>query len=260
MFLGAVQGLTEFLPVSSTGHLILVRHFFGTTLADTLTYDVFLHLATAFAVLIYFRKDIAKLFLSIIQMVKGNKVSDKDRYLVIAISLGIIPAVVLGLSFDNFIENSFRNPLLVALALIAGSILFWYAEKVSFGTGTITPKKGFIIGFFQALALIPGISRSGSTISGGLISNLSREEAVRFSFLLGFPIILGAGVYKILKFSDVLFSNGAIIASLAGFIAALISGLYAIHFLVRFLKNHSLLPFIVYRIVLAGLVIVSTVL
>jgi undecaprenyl-diphosphatase len=259
VLLGIVQGITEFLPVSSTGHLILARDVLGLNISDSLTYDTFLHMATVLAVFLYFRKDIAHLTISAFHLITRPKlIEPKEKTLIIAIIVGTVPAAILGLAFDSVIETSFRNPLLVAFALVAGSALFWYAEKKNTGKEIISNRKGLIIGFYQALALIPGVSRSGSTISGALIEGLSREEAVRFSFLLSFPIITAAGLYKVIKFSDVLFSISAIVPNIIGFLAALVSGLYAIHFLVRFLKHNTLKPFIIYRLILAALVIVAS--
>ncbi|MCK5059785.1 MAG: undecaprenyl-diphosphatase UppP [Candidatus Pacebacteria bacterium] len=258
-FLGVIQGFTEFLPVSSTGHLILVRDVLGMNIPNGLTYDIFLHLATVLAVFLYFRKDIIRMAASAFRLItRPESVVPQEKTLITAIAIGTIPAAVLGFAFNSVIETSFRNPLLVATALILGSVLFGYAEKKSTEKESLSNKKGFVIGFYQALALIPGVSRSGSTISGGLITGLSREEAVRFSFLLSFPIITAAGLYKVIKFSDVLFATSAFVPSLVGFFVALVSGLCAIRFLIRFLKTHSLIPFIVYRIMLAALVIIVT--
>jgi len=250
--LGVVQGLTEFLPVSSSGHLLLAREFLGLTLENTLTFDVLLHLATLLAILICFWGDIKRIFIDL--WTEG--LSARSSRLVWAIVVGTIPAVLAGFFLGDWLENTFRNPEYVAYALITGSIIMFLADRVSKEKGGISTPKGFLIGIFQALALIPGISRSGSTISGGLIFGLSRTEAIKFAFLLGIPAILGATAKVFFDFgfniSILQFFN---FQSLFGFLAAFLSGLWAVKFLVRYLANHSFTIFIIYRVVLAGVIL-----
>lgn len=249
LLLGLVQGLTEFLPVSSTGHLILARDVLGLPLEGGLTFDATLHLATALAVMLYFRKDL-------VQLVRGVFVGEPaSRTLALALVLGTIPAAVIGFFLEDSMDTLFRNPVLVALALIAGSAVFYLAERLARMNMHLTVSRGVAIGFFQALALIPGLSRSGMTISGGLLLGLTREQATRFAFLLSFPIILGAGGKKLLD----LWGTGALQAD-AGLLAlsalaAFLSGLAAIHFMIRFLRTHTLMPFIIYRVALAAVVL-----
>lgn len=254
--LGVVQGLTEFLPVSSTGHLILAEQLFQTG-GYGLAFDAILHLATAAAVIIYFWKDISALFNTALRKLSRLPVNENELTLLYAIMVGTIPAVVLGLLLESFMETWFRTPLLVAGVLIAGSLLFMYAEWVYMNrhqTNKIDSGKGLKIGFFQALALIPGMSRSGATISGGMILGLSREEAARFAFLLAVPVILGAGTKKLL---ELIVSDEAVQWVSVGFGAgtAFVTGLFAIHFMLGFVRKHSLWPFIWYRIILASFVI-----
>lgn len=253
--LGIVQGLTEFLPVSSTGHLILARDFFSLDTEYGLAIDAVLHLATALAVLVYFRKDIVRLVKSFFSWVSGGMVVAQDKTLITALILGTVPAVAIGLSIEESIEHTFRNPELVAYALIGGSALFFVAERLATHAKELTVGKGIVIGFFQALALIPGVSRSGATISGGLLLGLKREAAARFAFLLSFPVILGAGILKFLELGNVgvLESQGG--ALFVGALAAFLSGLLAIYALLRFLKNNTLDVFIVYRLLLAGFIL-----
>jgi len=253
--LGAVQGLTEFLPVSSTGHLILARELFNLNTEYSLAVDAVLHLATALAVLVYFRKDILRLTRSALSWVSGRAVEKSDKILIGALILGTIPALAFGLLFSDALESTFRSPQLVAYALIGGSVLFFAAERLAKQNATLSVSKGIAIGFFQALALIPGTSRSGATISGGLLLGLAREDAARFAFLLSFPVILGAGVLKLfdLESSGVLAAEGGNIALAA--LAAFASGMFAIHVLLRFLKTHTLDVFIIYRLALAALIL-----
>lgn len=255
--LGAVQGLTEFLPVSSTGHLILARELFGVDDSYALAFDAILHLATAAAVIVYFISDIMMLINAALRKLSRLPVNDSDMTLLYALLVGTIPAVVLGLTLESTMETLFRNPLLVAGVLVAGSFLFMYAEwryMHQHETNDMDVKKGLKIGFFQALALIPGMSRSGATISGGMILGMTRHEAARFAFLLAIPVILGAGCKKLL---ELIVSDGAVEwASVGvGAVTAFFVGLFAIHFMLSFVRKHTLWPFIWYRIILACFVI-----
>lgn len=254
--LGVVQGLTEFLPVSSTGHLILIREWLGLSSSYGLAVDAVLHLATAFAVLIYFRRDIIHLTKTTLIWVSGKVIAREDKTLILALMFGTVPAVGVGFFAQDAIEGVFRSSELVAYALLFGSVLFFIAERMAKKTATLTVGRGVIIGFFQALALIPGMSRSGSTISGGLLLGLTREASARFAFLLSFPVILGAGTFKLFELENagVVASSGPLIA-LAAF-SAFVSGISAIHFLMRYLKNNSLDIFIIYRVVLAITILV----
>jgi undecaprenyl-diphosphatase len=234
IILGIVQGLTEFIPVSSSGHLILAREFL-TIHGNDLAFDAVLQLATILAVAVYFWKDLWGLLY--------------DWKKLKIIILATIPAVVFGLLLEKYMETVFRNVLLVAIMLAVGSFIMLLSEYFSTKDKQLTLKNGFIIGLFQCLALIPGMSRSGMTISGGLFTGLSREEATRFSFLLSFPIILGSGLKKALDIQTFDLSFGL------AFITAFIVGLGAIHFLIKFLKNHSLRAFAWYRILLACFIV-----
>lgn len=255
--LGIVQGLTEFLPVSSTGHLILARDFFNLATEQGLAIDAVLHLATALAVLVYFRRDILRLIVSFFGLVRGRRTEREDRILIYALLLGTVPAVLVGLLLEGAIEGAFRNPTLVAYALIAGSALFFAAERLAKQNAALSVPKGIAIGLFQALALIPGISRSGATISGGLLLGLTREQSARFAFLLSFPVILGAGTLKFVELGASGFLSTEAEPLIAGALAAFVSGILAIHFLITFLKRHTLDIFIVYRLVLAAVIVFS---
>jgi undecaprenyl-diphosphatase len=255
--LGVIQGLTEFLPVSSSGHLILARALFGIEDYNALAFDAVLQLASIIAVFIYFFPDIWQLMQTALRKLGRLPVNLRDETLLYAILIGTIPAVVLGVFLESLMETLFRSPLLVAVVLIAGSCLFMYAEwrylreprlnEMSVG-------RGFKIGLFQTLALIPGMSRSGATIVGGMLLGLSRAEAARFAFLLALPVITGAGLKKFLELitSDGAIAWGSVLVS-AG--AAFVSALVAIHFMLSFVRKHTLWPFIWYRIILAGFVI-----
>lgn len=257
VILGLVQGVTEFLPVSSTGHLILARSFLNVMDEHALAFDALLHLATAAAVVVYFRRDLWVLAQTALRYAGRLPVNPRDLALIVALLVGTVPAVIAGLLLETAMETFFRNPLLVAGVLVAGSVLFGFAErryaKVP-RTREITVRTGLLVGLFQTLALVPGMSRSGATISGGMLLGLSRSDATRFAFLLAIPIMLGAGGKKLL---ELLGAGGEISWGLVGVsaVVAFVVGLAAIHFLVTFLRSHTLWPFIWYRVALAGVVL-----
>jgi undecaprenyl-diphosphatase len=256
IILGAVQGLTEFIPVSSSGHLIIVREIFGINGEYSLAFDAVLHLATSLAILIYFRKDIWGLLTAAYDWTFGKKIEKENRNLLVALILGTIPVVVIAFFFEQFITDEVRSPIVVAVALIAGSIIFWLAEQVAEQNRSLTVRRGFLAGIFQIFALLPGMSRSGITISGGLFMGLTRETATRFSFLLAFPIIFGIGIKKLydLGVGGLLLDLGP--SLFMGSITAFIFGLISISMMLRYLKNHTLTLFVIYRIVLAIVILI----
>lgn len=249
---GVVQGITEFLPVSSSGHLVILHKFLSIPVASELSFDIILHLATLIAVLYFFRRDIVLLIKGFLAGLAGQKT--KEYHLSWFIIIATIPAAVLGYLFDDLVEQKLRSELVVAAMLIFIAIIFIIVEKIKTkpqNNKEITLKRAIIIGFAQVLALIPGTSRSGITIITGLGMDLKREEAVRFSFLLSIPIIAGAAVVKIPDlFSETLVISDFIILAIA-FLSAIISGIFAIKFLVNFAKNNTFVSFAIYRIILA---------
>jgi len=261
IILGFIEGATEFIPVSSSGHLIIVRSILGQNHPGGLAFDAVLQLAASCALLVYFWKDILRLVQTAWGVVTKQNVLQKERTLLYAILLGTIPAVVFGLLLESQMETVFRNTKLVALTLILGSILMyvaqWYSQKVlkipigSVGNRAVSISRGVMIGFFQCIALVPGISRSGATISGGLFAGLSQEEATRFSFLLSLPVLFGAGLKKLVDVRHELFLPGFGTPLLFGSITAFIVGLVSINFLLKYLKTHNLNIFIMYRVVVA---------
>lgn len=263
VILGVVQGLTEFIPISSSGHLILARELLGINVKYSLAFDAVLQLATTFAVLVYFRKDIFNLAKNFFRLISGKFVEAKDLILLKAVILGTIPAVVIGLLLEDSMDTAFRSPLLVAGTLIVGGLIMFFAEVFSKrftekNNGEkleLSVKRGIGIGFFQALALIPGFSRSGMTISGGLFFGLKREEATRFAFIMAFPVLLGAGSKKLLELGSDGLLNSVGFELFFGSLASFLVGLLAIHFLVTFLKKNTMNAFVVYRFVLAAFVL-----
>lgn len=254
IILGLIQGLTEFLPISSSGHLIIFREIFGLSLQNSLAYDAILQLATTFAIIFYFRNDFLKAFVKI----KNKQLIKQDFNLIKFIIIATIPAIILGLLLEEYMETVFRNGSLVAGTLILGAVIMYFADYVNqkdLAKRSLNWKNSLIIGFFQSLALIPGMSRSGMSISGGLFMKLTREQAVKFSFLIAIPILLGSGAKKILDLYQLNLLNDFGISLIFGIIAAFFSGLWAISFLIKYLKNNSFKYFIIYRIVLAVVIL-----
>jgi len=257
--LGLVQGLTEFLPVSSSGHLIIAHELLGITTRDDLAFDAVLQLGTMAALLLYFREDLARLIRVFFRWITGKKKTEdaKDIHLIQAIIVGTIPALFFGLLLEKSMESTFRSTFLVAIVLIAGSALMAFAEYVAKQKNSqITAKSGFMIGLFQCLALVPGMSRSGATMSGGLILGFDRETATRFSFLLSIPIITGSGLLQLIKFLSEPHSTYEPGDLRLGFLISFLFGYLSIHWLLRFIRNHRLTPFIWYRLGLASVVII----
>ncbi len=257
IILGCVQGITEFLPVSSTGHLVLMHEVLGIEDANSLAFDALLHLATAGAVIVYYFDEILILVQTVLRKLGRLPVNEKDLTIVKAIAAATVPAVILGLLLESYMETVFRHPILVAIVLVIGSVFFMYVEYQYQNTPAgrdIDAGMGLKIGFFQSLALIPGFSRSGASIAGGMLLGLTRAEAARFAFLISVPVILGAGVKKLIE----LISSDVAVAWLPismGALCAFIVGLLAIHFMISFVKKYTLWPFIWYRIILASFII-----
>jgi undecaprenyl-diphosphatase len=263
LVLGIVQGLTEFLPVSSSGHLIIVPALLGwkDPFIDSLTFSVMLHLGTLVALLVYFWRDWLRLVPAGLAAVRDRSLgADPDRRLAWLLLTTTIPAVIAGVLLNDVIERNVRLPGLVALLMVVGAAILWLADRaggedrriadLSFGAA-------LGIGAAQALALFPGISRSGISISAGRLLGLSRPEAARFSFLMATPIIAGAGAWEGLKLirggSDVAVAAGPLVV---GTLAALVSGMLAIRLLLGWLTSHRLDVFVVYRLIVAAVVVV----
>ncbi|MBI2029664.1 undecaprenyl-diphosphatase UppP [Candidatus Gottesmanbacteria bacterium] len=247
---GVVQGLTEFLPISSTGHLILLEKFFKLP-PETfgLSFDIALHIGTLLALLIYFRKDVIAIIY--------NMVSRKDN-LGIKLLIATIPAIFAGLVFEKLIRADFRSPILMAVNLFIFSFVFLIAEKLDKNNNkvdNISFKQSFVIGIYQAIALLPGVSRSGITISGGLFSGLTKEDAGRFAFLLSIPIIALASIADLPHLISGEFNSQTLGVFTVGMLSAFVTGYFCIKYFLIYLKKHGFVPFVVYRIILAVLIL-----
>lgn len=256
VILGLIQGVTEFIPVSSTGHLILGRSVLDASGQTALAFDAVLQMATAVAIFVYFLPNVRDLLLDREYTIAHTNISVSWRSVSI-VAIATIPGVIAGLLLEDVMATVFRSPKLVATALIAGSLLIFAAEHLPDyqKQRQLTYANGFVIGLFQCLALIPGMSRSGSTISGGLLAGFSRETATSFSFLLGLPILLGAGGKKLIELAGLPEFSQLWLPLFIGSVVAFISGLLAMHILMKFVRSHRLDWFAWYRVVLAAVVL-----
>ena len=262
--LGIVQGLTEFLPISSSGHLIVIPALLGweDPFIESLAFSVMLHVATLGALLTYFARDWVRLIPAGLAALRDRSFKDDpDRRLAWLLAATTVPAVLVGLALNDLIETAFREPRLVAMTLVAGAVILWLADRVgsrSRGMDGLTFRSAIGIGAAQALALIPGVSRAGLSISAGLFAGLDREAAARFAFLMATPITAGAGLWEARKIiageADV---DVALVPLLAGMLASLAAGLLAIAFVMRYLRSNGVGLFVAYRLGLAALVVVA---
>jgi undecaprenyl-diphosphatase len=255
---GILQGLTEFLPVSSSGHLVLFHELFGFSFSDDVLFDVAMHLATAAALLVFFRRDILRLVRGFLRTLnRRGPGADPDGRLAWLIALGTVPAVLAGAFFDDLIETRFRSVAVVAAALAVVALLFFVAEKLGKRKRRMEDVRladAAAVGLAQALALVPGVSRSGITIVAGLARGLKRDEAARFSFLLSIPAVLGAGAKKVFEVPDWSQADGFVLG--VGFAAAFVTGLVVLRFFLGFLGRRPLHVFAWYRIALASVLLV----
>ena len=263
LVMGIVQGLTEFLPVSSSGHLIVVPYLFGWTdpFITSLEFSVMLHMGTLLALLVYFWPDWVRLVPAGLATIRDRSFrDDEDRRLAWLLVAATLPAAIVGFLLNDVIESSFRSVGLVAVTLVLGGLILLVADRFgakSRSVDDVTFPIAVGIGIAQALALIPGISRSGISISAARMVGMDRESAARFAFLMATPITAGAGLFEVRK---LLAGEGGVAVEaaplLVGLVAAAISGLAAIRFMLTFLRRQSLDVFVWYRFALAAVVLV----
>jgi len=264
--LGVLQGLTEFLPISSSAHLILVPWIFGWK-PEGIAFDVALHVGTAVAVLAYFWREWLQLVREVIKgILTGDPFGNKHRRLAWYLAAGTLPAVVMGLAFEHAIEQKLRSPILTVVTLTVFGLVLYAGERRSKQTRSMddfTLADSIWVGLSQAVALIPGVSRSGVTISTALFRDADRASAARFSFLLSTPVIVGAGLLEAGRLLGGAVQSAergtagptwAVLA--AGIAAASVSGFLCIRYFLRYLQTRSFFPFVVYRWALAVVVLV----
>jgi len=251
---GIIQGATEFLPVSSSGHLVLIPNIFGFR-PPTLTEAAIAHLGTLLAVLIYFWQDILDIVKGVVNdLLKGAPFESAESRMGWFIIIGTIPAALIGLPFKSFFEEAFGSPTMAAIFLFVTAALIVLGERMVSGHKPVEEMNwidAITIGVFQAGALFPGISRSGSTIVGGLLRGLDRSTAARFSFLLGIPAILGAGLSAIVDLLSLSNLSEQLLPMGTVFLVATTVGYACIAWLLNWVRNHTLIPFAIYCVGLA---------
>ena len=265
IILGIIQGITEFLPISSSAHLVLLPHLLKWEIPAqaAFVFDVLVQVATLVAVIAYYWTDMVSIIKAVITgLIQRNPFEDPQARLGWFLVLATIPAAVIGLLIKDIVESAFASPTATAIFLLFTGIILLVAEMISrrrehVEDKEVTWKDALVIGLFQAISIFPGISRSGSTITGGMVRGLSRPAAARFSFLMMIPVMLAAGTLATL---DLIGSEGTgslLPIFIPGFIASAITGYLAIRWLIGYLTQHSLTIFSVYCFLLGGIVLVS---
>ena len=262
VILGVVQGLTEFLPVSSSGHLLLGQYFLGLDQDRFgLPFDVALHLGTLVAVVSFFWRDLLRMAAAFARSLSpgGRNLADPDQRLAYLILASTVPAALIGYFLEDFFETTVRSPWVVIFNLVLVGVLFIIGEAVgrkTRGADKLRFSEAVGIGVAQAAALVPGVSRSGATITLGLFLGLRREEAARFSFLMSVPIIAGAGSLQLAEVVSEGMGRSEALMFGAGFVSSAAVGYLAIKFFLRYVVHHSLRAFAYYRFTLAAVVTV----
>ncbi len=260
--LGIVQGLTEFLPISSTGHILFVPALAGWPDPGA-AFSAVIQLGTMAAVLVYFRTDLWRMAVAFVKSFVGDhplwRSDDSDARIGWYIVLGTIPISIVGIVFADQIENDVRSLSLVAVVMILFSFVLMAADLKGAqdrDVKQLTLRDGIIIGLFQVLALIPGVSRSGATISGGLFLGLDRESATRYSFLLSVPAVVLSALFELRKIGDGVGASVGVAPTIIATVLAFISGYLAIAFLLRFVRTHNFAVFVVYRVAVGATMLV----
>lgn len=263
---GIVQGIAEFLPISSSGHLALVQNFFGTKSAEQFfTFNILLHFGTLIAVFIMYYKDIACLFVGFYQLCrrpfvkeKGKKLGKEEKlFLMLCIAtLVLVPAALI----DDAVKALASYSWAIGVLLLINGVMLFVSDRLNKASESLESSsllRGLYIGLFQLGGIFPGISRSGATITGGLFNNLKREDAVRFSFLMSIPAILGANVLELFDVGGDFFAEVGVLPCLVGMLVAIVSGVFAIKLLQFFAKKNSFTPFAIYSVVIGATAIIA---
>jgi undecaprenyl-diphosphatase len=257
ILLGLLQGLTEFLPISSSGHLVIIPYLLHWP-EPGLFMDAMLHTGTVVAIIFYFYDDIVRLARALFQSLRERSLADPDSRLAWSLVIGTIPAAIIGFFLEDWFARLFGNPMAAAAFLLGTAFLLILSEYIGAKVRPIASISWFealIVGFAQSLAIAPGLSRSGATIAAGLFLGFRREDAARFSFLLAIPILLGVTAYNMVKLlmGEVVFASLGAVA--LGTLAAVIAGYLAISGLLTLVQRYSLWPFAIYCMLLGSLVL-----
>ncbi|MFN7160990.1 MAG: undecaprenyl-diphosphatase UppP [Candidatus Gracilibacteria bacterium] len=270
LVLGILQGLAEFLPISSSGHLKIVPWFFGWE-TPGLVFDTSLHLGTSLALLLFFYKDFWEVIKGFVRPsdFKEKKEARDARMLGFYIIIGMLPAGILGLLFDKQIEFLLPEPLTEYSALVIAGLLAVFG-LILYGVDRMNTRnydmkamnwqRALLVGIFQIFALLPGVSRSGITMTAGMLSGLKRDTAARFSFLVGAPLTFAAGIFKLKDLVDIQFTTELILYFGIGFVASAVSGYLCIKYFLKFLNSHNVGVFTIYRLLFAAVIVAVVVL
>ena len=258
--LGIVQGLTEFLPISSSAHLILTRAVFGWDSGElALAFDVACHVGTLLAVLVYFRRDVWRMTAALPQIVtRGWGGADPSVRLVRQVGIGTLPILVVGLLFADAIRTTLRTPAVAAAALAVGAVIMVVAERAGSRARTeetVTDGEALGLGIAQAAALVPGVSRSGAVLTVAMLFGLRRERAARFAFLLGIPAIVAAAGKETVELASVGVPPGALGLFAVGMLSSAAVGYATVKYFIRFLADNSLYSFAAYRVIIAAMIV-----
>lgn len=251
VILGLVEGITEFLPVSSTGHLIVAQKALGFR-DPTETYEIVIQTAAILAVVWYYRFDL-------LRQIRELPSSRPVQNLFWSVIIGFLPAAVIGFLFGNWVTDNLFSPLLVAITLILGGIVIWVVESMKLPVVVhqleeIRGRDALMIGLLQCIAIIPGVSRSLASIFGGMFLGLDRKTAAQFSFYLGIPTLIGAGVLKLARNRDAISQFGALNLGI-GMVVAFVSALLAVTWLLRYISSHDFKGFAIYRVIAGGVIL-----
>jgi len=252
--LGIIQGITEFFPISSSGHLVVIEKIMNLPMKEMLSFDIYVHFGSLLAILIYFRKDIFQIIIDFLYLIRHfsykNMKNNQMLYLIIA----TIPAVIVGLILKPYFGETFRSETLVGGMMIVTALYFVITEKLKKKSTELTIKHSLLIGIAQAFAILPGVSRSGMTISTGVYMGLDKEKAARFSFLMGSIVILGATVLSLADLSKTaLLVNYSMV--IVGVLSSFVASLFAIHFLLQIVKKRSLIVFSLYLVIVGSIIL-----
>lgn len=261
--MGVIQGITEFIPISSSGHLVIIPHLLGWKFSgpEAFIFNVLVQWGTLFAVFIYFRRDLQDISIAFIKaLISGRPFGSRDACMGWYIIVATLPAVIAGLLFKETVQVVFSSVKGTGFFLLITAVLLYFAEyqgKRNRNSKTFATDDAVWIGCFQVLALLPGVSRSGATVAGGMIKNLDRSTAARFSFLISIPVMIGAGVSALTDLIELQATNDFFMLLLVGFICALISGYIAIRWFISYLNQHTLYLFATYCFLLGAFIVLD---
>ncbi len=252
LLLGILQGVTEFLPVSSSGHLVLAQELLGTNLDRGITFEIVVHFGSFFSIVLFFHKRLGELlsnlfrFLASPSTMKVNWDSNRDARWAVYILISMVPAGIIGVTMKDFFEEIFSSPALVSVMLLITGLILYSNKDRPAGDKEVSPTKAFIIGLGQAFAMLPGISRSGTTITIGNILGVRKDQIAEFSFLMLLPVIAGATLLELLKLSQSGDDGNTLVYLSTAFLASLVSGYFSLKYLIRVFKSKGLHYFAYY--------------